>query len=299
MEVKSLYDDYQQHSLIGGNLMEDVSYREFYMQNDEIKQKDSFNGEFITLGKSLYEVIRIEEGVPLFVEKNLKRLENSAKITNLILPISKEEIRKKINKLIQVNEVKIGNIKIVFNFFKDKCNFYAYFLKHNYPTKEQYANGVDTIFFHGERRNPNAKIVNTEFRASIEAKMKENNAYEALLIDRNGNITEGSRSNIFMVRDKTVYTAPLKDVLPGTTRDSIIEVVLKCGYEFKEKRINYKDITKIDGMFISGTLSKVLPIRKIESIQMNSSKNAVIRNIMAEYDKMIKEYIIENKLLMI
>lgn len=129
--------------------------------------------------------------------------------------------------------------------------------------------------------------------------MKENNAYEALLIDRNGNITEGSRSNIFMVRDKTVYTAPLKDVLPGTTRDSIIEVVLKCGYEFKEKRINYKDITKIDGMFISGTLSKVLPIRKIESIQMNSSKNAVIRNIMAEYDKMIKEYIIENKLLMI
>lgn len=279
--------------------MEDISYREFYIQNDEIKQKDSFNGEFITEGKSLYEVIRIEEGVPLFVEKNLKRLENSAKITNLTLPMSSEEIRKKINKLIQVNEVKIGNIKIVFNFFKDKCNFYAYFLKHNYPTKEQYANGVDTIFFHGERRNPNAKIVNTEFRASIEAKMKENNAYEALLIDRNGNITEGSRSNIFMVRDKTVYTAPLKDVLPGTTRDSIIEVVLKCGYEFKEKRINYKDINKIDGMFISGTLSKVLPIRKIESIQMNSSKNAVIRNIMAEYDKMIKEYIIENKLLMI
>lgn len=279
--------------------MEDISYREFYIQNDEIKQKNSFNGEFITEGKSLYEVIRIEEGVPLFVEKNLKRLENSAKITNLTLPMSSEEIRKKINKLIQINEVKIGNIKIVFNFFKDKCNFYAYFLKHNYPTKEQYTNGVDTIFFHGERRNPNAKIVNTEFRASIEAKMKENNAYEALLIDRNGNITEGSRSNIFMVRDKTVYTAPLKDVLPGTTRNSIIEVVLKCGYEFKEKRINYKDITKIDGMFISGTLSKVLPIRKIESIQMNSSKNAVIRNIMAEYDKMIKEYIIENKLLMI
>ncbi|MFT8313972.1 MAG: aminotransferase class IV [Clostridium sp.] len=279
--------------------MEDISYREFYIQNDEIKQKDSFNGEFITLGKSLYEVIRIEEGVPLFVEKNLKRLENSAKITNLILPISQEEIRKKINKLIQVNEVKIGNIKIVFNFFNDKCNFYAYFLKHNYPTEDQYDNGVDTIFFHGERRNPNAKIVNTEFRASVEAKMKENNAYEALLVDRNGNITEGSRSNIFMVRDKTVYTAPLEDVLPGTTRDSIIEVVLKCGYEFKEKRINYKDIDKIDGMFISGTLSKVLPIRKIESIQMNSSKNAVIKDIMTEYDKMIKRYINENKLLKI
>ncbi|AGK97812.1 aminotransferase class IV [Clostridium pasteurianum] len=279
--------------------MEDISYREFYIQNDEIKQKDSFNGEFITLGKSLYEVIRIEEGVPLFVEKNLKRLENSAKITNLILSISPEEIRKKINKLIQVNDVKIGNIKIVFNFFKDKCNFYAYFLKHNYPTKDQYDNGVDTIFFHGERRNPNAKIVNTEFRASVEAKMKENNAYEALLVDRNGNITEGSRSNIFMVKDKTVYTAPLEDVLPGTTRDSIIEVALKCGYEFKEKRINYKDVTKIDGMFISGTLSKVLPIRRIGTIQLNSSKNAAIRNIMAEYDKMIKEYITENRLLKI
>lgn len=276
--------------------MEDISYREFYIENDEIKQKNSFNSEFLALGKSLYEVIRIEEGVPLFLEKNLKRLNNSAKITNLVLPITSEEIRIRLNKLIKVNDAKIGNIKTVFNFFNNQCNFYAYFLKHNYPTNEQYINGVDTIFYHGERINPNAKIVNTGFRAEVEKKIREANAYEAILVDRNGNITEGSRSNIFMVKDKIVYTAPLEDVLPGTTRDSIIEVALKCGYKFIEKRINYKDAAKMDGMFISGTLSKVLPIRKIGDIQLNSSQNEVIRNIMEKYDEMIKRYIDENKL---
>lgn len=275
--------------------MEDVSFREFYIKNDEVKQKDSFDNKFITLGKSLYEVIRIEDGVPLFLEKNLRRLENSAKITNLILPMTPDKIREKLNKLILVNHVDIGNIKIVFNFFNNQCDFYAYFLKHNYPTEEQYNHGVDTIFYHGERINPNAKIVNTEFRSSVEKSMREAKAYEAILVDRNGNITEGNRSNIFMVKDKFVYTAPLADVLPGTTRDSIIEVALKCGYNVIEKRINYKDAAGMDGMFISGTLSKVLPIRKIGTISLNSSQNEVIINIMKEYDKMIKKYIDENK----
>ena len=276
--------------------MEDISYREFYIQNDEIKQKDSFNGEFITLGKSIYEVIRIEEGVPLFVEKNLKRLGNSVKIANLILPMTPNEIKEKLSKLIKANDAKIGNIKIVFNFLNEQCNFYAYFIKHNYPTEEQYINGVDTIFYHGERVNPNAKIVNIGFRAEVDKKIREANAYEAILVDRNGNITEGSRSNIFMVKDKIVYTAPLEDVLPGTTRDSIIEVALKCGYKLIEKRINYKAAAEMDGMFISGTLSKVLPIKKADTIQLNSSQNEVIRNIMTEYNKMIKKYIDENKL---
>lgn len=276
--------------------MEDISYREFYIQNDEIKQKESFNGEFITKGKSIYEVIRIEEGVPLFVEKNLKRLGNSAKIANLILPMTPNEIKEKLSKLIKANDAKIGNIKIVFNFLNEQCNFYAYFIKHNYPTEEQYINGVDTIFYHGERVNPNAKIVNIGFRAEVDKKIREANAYEAILVDRNGNITEGSRSNIFMVKDKIVYTAPLEDVLPGTTRDSIIEVALKCGYKLIEKRINYKAAAEMDGMFISGTLSKVLPIKKTDTIQLNSSQNEVIRNIMTEYNKMIKKYIDENKL---
>lgn len=275
--------------------MEDISYREFYIQDDQVKKKDTFNGEFIRRGKSLYEVIRIEKGIPLFVEKNLKRLINSSKVTKLILPMTSEEIRKKINKLIKVNGVEIGNIKIVFNFYNNKCSFYAYFIKHNYPTEDQYNNGVDTIFYHGERVNPNAKIVNLKFRSAVEEKIKKCNAYEAILVDHKGNVTEGNRSNIFMVKDNVVYTAPLEDVLPGTTRDSIIDVTLKCGYKFMEKRINYMDAVEMDGMFISGTLSKVLPIRKVEDFQLNSSENEVIRNIMRKYDEKIRKYIDENR----
>lgn len=273
----------------------DTSYRKFYLFNNEVKKSEEFNSEFLSRGKSLYEVIRVIDGVSIFLEKHLGRLINSAKIENLTLPLSTSEIKEKLNKLIKVNEVSIGNIKIVFNFLGDKADFYAYFLKHSYPSQEDYSTGVNTIFYHGERINPNAKVINLSFREHVDLKIKEADVFEAILVDRNGNITEGSKSNIFMIKGKTVLTAPVEEVLPGITRDTIIAVAEKCGYEVKEERINYKNINELDGMFISGTSPKVLPIKKVEDLKFNSASNEVIKDIMKGYDEVIHTYVREEK----
>lgn len=271
----------------------DTSYRKNYLFNNQVKESEDFSDRFLLSGKSLYEVIRVIEGVPIFLEKHLERLINSAKIEKLVLPLSIEEIKQRLNKLIEVNKVSIGNIKIVFNFLENGCDFYAYFLNHSYPSEEAYKNGVDTIFYHGERTNPNAKVINLSFREQVDNKIKEANVFEAILVDRNGNITEGSKSNIFMIKGKTVLTAPVEDVLPGITRDTIIAVAEKCGYKVKEERINYKTVSELDGMFISGTSPKVLPIRRIENLQFQSASNEVIMNIAKGYDEVIKAYIKE------
>lgn len=274
----------------------DTSYQKYYLLNDETKDSYEFSDKFLSNGKSLYEVIRIIDGVPIFLEKHLDRLKNSANIVQLTLPLNIEQIKEKLNRLIYENGASVGNIKIVFNFIGEKCDFYAYFLKHSYPSEPEYKNGVDTIFYHGERENPNAKVVNLSFREKVEEKIKTAKVFEAILVNRNGNITEGSKSNIFMIKENTVFTAPVEDVLPGITRDTIIAVCKKCGYEVIEKRINYKDINNLDGLFISGTSPKVLPIKRVEDIHFNSASNEVIQNILNGYDQVISDYINNYKL---
>lgn len=262
-----------------------------YMFNDNIKNSCEFDGKFISKGRSLYEVIRIYKGVPLFFEKHMDRMFNSASISNLKLTFDNEKLKNIILKLIEINKVQFGNIKIVFNFLNNECNFYCYFIEHHYPSEKDYENGVSTIFFKGERKNPNAKIMDVNFRESTEKAIKDSKAFEAILVDRNGNITEGSKSNIFMVKGQCVYTSPVKDVLPGITRDIIISVALKCGYEVKEERINYKDIKCMDGLFISGTSPKVLPINRVDDICFDSQDNIIIKEVHDSYERYTEEYV--------
>lgn len=260
----------------------------YYVHNNDIKSCEQFENNFLEGGKALYEVIRIIDGKPLFLYKHLSRLENSCKITNLKIWFSRDQIRDKICKLIESNNVSIGNIKIVFK-FDDVNSFYAYFVKHHYPSDEDYKNGVSTILYHGERENPNAKVINIDFRAAVNKDIKEKNVYEAILVNKKGYITEGSKSNIFMIKGNNVITAPLIEVLPGITRGVIMELCSEIGYQVMEKNVDYKDVKDLDGLFISGTSPKVLPISKVDDIEFDSANNKVILEIMTKYNEVVQE----------
>lgn len=265
----------------------------FFIEDNKIKESNLFEEKWIKEGKSLYEVIRIIDGAPLFLKSHLTRFYNSAKLEGLSLWLDEKDIREKINKLIEVNKVSIGNIKLVFNFNKNN-KFLCYFLKHNYPKGLDYKEGVKTILYHGERENPNAKVINMDFRKVVGEKIKEEKVYEAILVDRNGYITEGSKSNIFMIKDGKVITAPVEKVLPGITRQNIIDVCKNLNLKIKEEKVYYKDIDKLDGLFISGTSPKVLPIKFVDNIQFKSSENQLIVRIMKGYndamEKDVKDY---------
>lgn len=260
----------------------------FFLYNNELKNKEQFKEAEFKHGKSIYEVIRIIDGKPLFLKLHLRRMKNSAKITNLKLWLNEKDIKNSILKLIKANEISVGNIKIIFNFY-EKNTFLSYFLPYNYPSLEEYKVGVDTIFYHGERENPNAKVINYEFRTKVDSTIKEKNVFEAILVDSNGNITEGSKSNIFMIKGNTVVTAPLKNVLPGTTRKVVMDICSKIGLEVSEKEVSYKDVEKFDALFISGTSPKVLPIKKVENVKFDSSNNKVLLKIIKAYDKEVRD----------
>ncbi|WMJ81286.1 aminotransferase class IV [Clostridium sp. MB40-C1] len=270
-------------------------FREKFIYNNDVRVSKEFDLFNPNGGKSLYEVLRIVEGVPLFLEDHLERLENSAKVTSLKLWMKKDEIRDKIYELCKVNDIFLGNIKLIFNYQEDESkNFLAYFIKHKYPSRDMYEDGVATALYHAERENPNAKVVNSKLREDTNNFIKEKNVYEAILVDNNGYITEGSRSTIFAIKGEKVYTSPIKDVLPGITRKYVLKVCEQSKIDVIEKRIHYTKIDDIDSFFICGTSPKVLPIHKVDYTKCDID-NYILEKIKVGYDNIIKQYINLNK----
>lgn len=254
-----------------------------FIYNGEVMPVDEFETLYPKSEKLLYEVIRIIHGKPLFLKEHLERLKNSIDFSGVKGNFLEKDIRQNILKLIEENSIEQGNIKLIL----DENNTLIYSVKHSYPSEEMYGTGVKTILYFGERENPNAKVINKSFRQVIDEKLKETNSYEAILVNKDGYITEGSKSNIFMIRENHVFTAPIKAVLPGITREMIIKACESIGLVVIEKNIHYKDLIELDGLFISGTSPKVLPINEVQGEKFNSAHNKVIKGIMKEFDKKI------------
>lgn len=256
---------------------------DFFVYNGQVKPCNEFTKIYPNSAKLLYEVIRIIEKKPLFIQEHLKRLKNSIELSSKDINFNQNNLMNSIKSLIEENKIVNGNIKIII----DENNTLVYSVKHSYPSDEMYQNGVKTIFYFGERENPNAKVINNSFREKVNEKIKEAEAYEAVLVDHDGNITEGSKSNIFMIKEKTVYTAPINNVLPGITREKIILACKELSLEVKEEKINYMEISKFHGLFISGTSPKVLPINEINGYKIYSQNNEVIKGIMEKFNEII------------
>lgn len=238
--------------------------------------------------KIIYEVLRVINKKPIFLENHLERMKNSFELINEEFKLTYEKISTEIHDLIESENKSYGNIKITYGVNEKILK--VFFVEHSYPCEEMYKSGVKTILYFGERENPNAKIINDSFREKVNNEIKEQNAYEAILVDKNGYITEGSKSNIFMVKGSKLLTSPTKAVLPGVTRGEIMNIAKKLGIEVEEVEYKYSDIDKLDGMFISGTSPKVLPIKEVNSIKLDHN-NSIIKELMTEYDHEIGEYI--------
>jgi len=137
-----------------------------------------------------------------------------------------------------------------------------------------------------ERNNPNVKLENPSLRASADKAICLSQTAEVLLIDNHGFITEGSRSNFFAVFNNTIVTPPTHDVLEGITRTIIIDLAKKKGFECIQEPVHINKIQKMDGAFITGTSTKVLPINRIGDTEFKDIP-IIIKTLMMAYDELI------------
>ncbi len=238
----------------------------------------------------IYEVFRVIRGVPLFIEDHLKRLAFSAK--SLQMSVDADIVLKDIETLIRVNSKPDGNIKIII--WKDVLgqHILIFYISHQYPSSEEMANGVIVGVLRKERSNPNVKLFDNEMRGEASKRIADNSVYEVLLVNEAGYITEGSRSNVFFVKNNKVFTPPTEDVLQGVTRQKIIEIIEKQNIKFVMENIAFNDISNFESVFISGTSRRVLPVKSILDTNINYNvNNDLLRLIEKEFLNVTNLYI--------
>jgi len=270
-------------------------YKNYFFFNNEVKETKHFEDAFLETGKCLYDVLRVKNGIPLFLEKYILRIKKTAALANVKLWLSDMEIENIIRKLIKINNITEDSLKIVFNFDsfynEQKQNiFLAYMMQNNAPTQEEFKNGVKTVALNMERTNPHAKIFNANLRKNTSKIINEKKVYEIILVNNEGNITEGSRSNVFFIKNQKVYTTLIDKVLPGITRENTIEICTKNKIEINEIIIPYNKVNEYDAMFLTGTSRKILPIATLDNIKFEV-ENQTLRKIQKLYDLFVENYI--------
>lgn len=259
--------------------------------DDNLCLSENFDESIFKTDLSLYEVIRVVDKIPVFFETYMQRLQNSASCTNNIIWLNDADILMYIKKLLDVNNLDNGNVKLVFRFGADGSkSFYCYFNEHYYPTAEQYKHGVGVDFYNAERTNPNAKIVDKSLRDKTNELKNVKHVHEIILVDHDGFISEGSRSNIFFVSNNRLITTPKENVLPGVTRSIIIDICKSLNIEIEERRINLTDILMFDAAFLSSTSNKILPIAGWGEKNI-SVENKILQKLMFKFNQTENDYV--------
>lgn len=256
------------------------------------------NGEIEPLGDQLeqmdfgvapiYEVIRVCKGHPLFMDEHLERMAQSAKLRGYDLAGKFDQIRENLITLIERNRVEDNNIRITIG--HEGTLMAMFCVKSYYPPASLYASGVKTTLLNRERKNPHAKVVNYDLAAEVEKIKRATGIFEALLVDDNGRITEGSKSNVFFIENRKVVSAKSGAILQGITRLKLLELLDEMDIAFVERNVELEDLKDFQGCFLTGTSINVLPVCAIDEIAFDVEGHDLLNRIVEGFkDKVFQD----------
>lgn len=263
---------------------------DFIVFNQQIYKLDYLQNLLIPDSDYVYEVFRVIEGTPLFIEDHLERLNNSAKKVGLSISLS--SCMSMIYKLLEANKWKDGNIKISIWQENKKIYCLLYYDVHKYPTEEDFSRGVTVGLLKAERQQPNAKIFYHNLRKTATEMIENDQLNEVLLLNHLNQITEGSRSNVFFIHKNTIYTTPQQYILEGVTRKKILNLIFLLNIPLEETLITLNDLKNIEAIFLTGTSRRVLPVYEIKGIQkIFNVSHPYIRSLQKLFLELCYEYI--------
>lgn len=263
----------------------------YFIIDQQLLSSCDYNPFMFANGKPVYEVIRVIGGRPLFLREHLSRFFESLKQTESRIRESEGQLKQLLKLLIETNQTESGNIKLIA--YTDEPGSIrktaAWFIPAYYPSDEQYTIGVTLVSMDLGRKHPTCKVQDNKYKEAVAQRLQESKAYEVLLA-HNENVTEGSKSNVFFVRDNCVFTAEDEQVLGGITRSKVIDLCSKHSIALFKGEIQLGQLSGFDACFLTGTSPKVLPISRIDQIGFRVP-HQLIRFLMNEFDQMIKDNI--------
>ncbi|MCL7749850.1 D-amino-acid transaminase [Halalkalibacter alkaliphilus] len=250
---------------------------EYIIQNNKLlPKKDAmihFDDRGYYFGDGIYEVVKVYEGQPFAMDLHLNRLVQSSSKLDIKLPYSKEQIQEYITTLIEKNSVQTGLVYFQVTrgveprnhlYSRESTPVFTAFTQPAHNTEDIQKNGIDVWLTDDIRwLRCDIKTINLLGNVMVKREAADNNCQEAIL-HRNGTITEGSSSNLFLIKDKVLYTHPATNlILNGITRQLVIELAQKHNYSVVEEAFPVEVLEHADEAFISSSSVEITPIKAV------------------------------------
>jgi branched-chain amino acid aminotransferase len=225
---------------------------------------------------------KADEGSAVFrLQEHVERLFNSAHIYQLQVPYTREEVAEAILETIRVNKIDACYIRPLVHIGYGAMGVYpkdnpvevsiAVWPWGSYLGEEALQKGIRVRVSSFIRPHVNATLVRSKTTAnyanSLLAKREalQDGYDEAMLLDTEGYIAEGSGENVFIVHKGVIKTPPLTAILEGITRDAVIQLAMERGMRLEEKRFTRDELYIADEAFFTGTAAEITPIHEVDN----------------------------------
>jgi branched-chain amino acid aminotransferase len=272
---------------------------------DESEAKISVFDHGLLYGDGVFEGIRAYHGRVFKLREHIDRLFFSAKAILLDLPMSHEALMQATVESCRINGLRDGYIRLVvtrgvgtLGLNPNRCKNPSVIIIADkiqvYP-KELYDKGMDIVTVPTVRNlhsavNPAIKSLN--YLNNILAKIEANNAgvEEAVMLNSEGYVAEGTADNIFVVRKGALFTPPLSaGALYGITRQTVIELAEAAGWKVSEPNLTRYDLFNADECFLTGTGAELIPVVKIDGRVIGTGQpGPVTRQLVENYHALTK-----------
>jgi branched-chain amino acid aminotransferase len=240
-------------------------------------------------GSGVFEGIRAyktPKGSAVFrLTDHLKRLDNSARLLHMELPYSIDELRAACHQLIAVNGLPECYLRPIAFYGYGELGVSAVGNPIDvvimswpwgaYLGEEGLKNGITAKISSWERIGPNviphvAKATGVYLNSMLAVTEANRAGYdEAILLTADGFVADGSGENVFIVKDGELYTPDLStSILPGITRDTVIQIAQDLGYTVHQKSLIRSDLYLADEAFMTGTAAEVTPLRAVDDVEV-------------------------------
>lgn len=250
-------------------------------------------------GDGVFEGIRAYGGRVFRLTEHVNRLFDSAQAIMLCIPLSKDEMSQAILETLRKNNFKDAYIRPIvtrgpgdLGLDPNKCcgsTVIVMAVEWGAMYGSLYETGLTAVTVTVRRNSPDSLPPNTKslnylnnIMAKIEANIKGGN--EAIILDAQGRISEGSGDNIFVVKDGKIFTPYTINNLKGITREAVIDLARARGYQVLERDLGLFDLYTGDEVFVTGTAAEVAPVAKVDGrIVGEGEPGPITKELMAAF----------------
>lgn len=229
----------------------------------------------ILKAKGVFETMRACRGQVALLGSHLKRMSRSLKVLKLASPASVSTIPEHIARLLKVNRLKNARVRVMVWQKNGRAHVAILCEPLKSPSVRQYREGFQGMLTNGHRRNTSEPVKSLDYGIFREGLRKARAAGfdEALFLNYKGELVEGSRTNIFLVKDNCLFTPPIESgCLPGVTRQAVLTRARRLKLRCAAKTLKAQDLFEADEAFVTNALIGIMPLTRLGQKKIATGK---------------------------